>query len=191
MMEAMVQRVISLIEAGSYPAITGLMILESALIPIPSEVIMPFAGFLVSRGKLNLALVILSGTFGNLIGSLIAYLLGLRITWSPIKRLPLIRREALRAECFMAKHGDISVFLGRIMPGVRTFISLPAGLSRMNLLKFSAYTLAGSIPWNLFMTYLGMILEERWKIISFYLDPLALIVFLIILIYLFLWRDEM
>jgi len=191
LMEMVVQQVTSLIEAGSYPMITGLMILESALLPVPSEVIMPFSGFLVSRGKLDLALVVLSGTLGNLIGSLLAYTLGLKITWSPIKNLPLVGREAVRAERFMAKHGDISVLLGRMMPGVRTFISLPAGLSRMNPLKFSAYTLIGSIPWNLLMTYLGVILGEQWEIISAYLDPLTAAVFLIILAYFLLRGDEL
>jgi membrane protein DedA with SNARE-associated domain len=151
------------------------MAAESALIPIPSEVIMPFSGLLVYEGRFNFILVVLAGAFGNLAGSLVAYYLGF---WgqSNVRRLIrrwgrflLITEEDLDLSIsWFDRFGSPIVFIGRILPVVRTFISLPAGIARMNLTKFIVYSFAGSLIWSIFLTYLGFVLRENWEFLSPY-----------------------
>ncbi len=189
--EPIVDLVVQLVEHGSYPLVVALMALESALIPIPSEIVMPFAGFLVYEGKMNFWLAVASGVVGNLIGSLAIYLVGARIGWSPIEeKLGFLFGKSLsKARRLFDEHGELAVFFGRILPAVRTVISLPAGLSKMNLLKFTALTVLGSIPWNLALVYSGMILRDNWEEVSKYLDPLAVLVVLILVIYV-IWERK-
>jgi len=159
-----------------YPAIFILMALESALVPIPSEVTMPFAGFLVGRGLLNFWLVVLVGGFANLIGSLMAYALGYwgqerfarRLIKKYGKYFLITYDEVERAERWFGNHGEIIAFGSRLMPVVRTFISLPAGFSQMNVIKFSFYTLAGALVWSAVLTYFGLLLGENWSALEVY-----------------------
>ena len=150
------------------------MIAESALIPIPSEVIMPFSGYLVSSGKLNVVYVIIAGSIGNLIGSLVAYYIGLRLGREFILKYGkyvLLRKSHLETtESYFKKYGDRSTFISRMLPAVRTYISLPAGVAKMNLKKFIIYTLIGSIIWNSILTYIGIQLGQEWKNILHYSD---------------------
>lgn len=146
------------------------MTLESALIPIPSEVTMPFAGFLVQQGKLNFWLVVFAGAFGNLIGSLIAYAIGFYLEEHIIiklikkygKFLLLTVHEYEKSVAWLKKYGDYVAFFSRMLPAVRTFISLPAGLSEMNIWKFSFYTFIGSFIWSLLLTYVGVYFGKEW-----------------------------
>ncbi len=147
------------IAAGGYPAILGLMALESACLPLPSEVIMPFAGYLAATGRLRLAGVALAGALGCNLGSALAYWLGARFGRAAVLRYgryALMRPHDLAmAEAFFARFGAQAVFLGRLLPVVRTFIALPAGIGRMRLLPFHLYTFAGSLLWCAGLAYAG------------------------------------
>ena len=176
MIEFATNLIIQFIENTGYFGIFSLMTLESALIPIPSEITMPFAGFLVQRGELNLLLVILTGAFANLFGSLIAYGAGFYLEEHVIlkllkkygKYLLLTTAEYERSLKWLSKHGDAVAFFSRVLPGVRTFISLPAGLSEMNVFKFSLYTFLGSLIWSAFLTYVGVYFGENWHALEPY-----------------------
>jgi membrane protein DedA with SNARE-associated domain len=162
------------------------MVLESACIPIPSEVIMPFGGYLVSTGHLNIIGVILIGTLGNIVGSLIAYAVGLwggsRFINRFGKYVFLSKKHLESAESWFDKRGEITVFISRILPAIRTFISLPAGIARMNLVKFLTYTAIGSIIWSGILTYVGYALGKNWDNIQSILHPIAYLVAAIVLV---------
>ena len=184
--------VINIISNSGYLGIFALMTIESALIPIPSEIIMPFSGYLVFTGKFNPILVIIAGGAGNLAGSLIAYFIGIKLGREVILRYGkyiLLKKSHLDwAESFFEKYGNKTTFVTRLLPGIRTYISLPAGIAKMNLKKFSVYTFAGSIIWSAMLTYAGVALGEEWNKIrdySHYIDAIvgiALIIIIIIII---------
>lgn len=168
---AITHLIISVIDKTGYFGIFLLMAAESALIPIPSEVTMPFSGFLAISGRFNLYLVIFVGAFANLVGSLLAYWLGF---WAEehmlrgwIKRygrfILISEHEYDRAERWFRKYGEKIVFFSRILPVVRTFISLPAGIAEMNIWKFSYLTFLGSLIWSAFLTYIGFALGKNWN----------------------------
>jgi membrane protein DedA with SNARE-associated domain len=164
--------IISVISASGYLGIAFLMTLESGCILIPSEVIMPFSGYLVSTGRFTLWIVILAGTVGNLAGSVLAYAIGYwggRPLVIKYGKYILLREEEIdKADKWFARSGPSTVFLSRMLPVVRTFISLPAGIAKMNFPKFLAYTFFGSLPWNFGLAYLGLILGENWKSLETY-----------------------
>ncbi|MCX8173666.1 MAG: DedA family protein [Thermoplasmata archaeon] len=172
----MVQYILSVIIGIGYFGIFVLMALESACIPIPSEVIMPFAGFASSPSypgsKFDLYLVSMAGALGNLAGSLAAYYFGYYVGRAGVLRYGryfLVTEKHLRsAENWFEKHGDKAVFIARLLPVIRTFISLPAGIARMNIWKFSVYSFVGSIPWCVALAYLGYILGENYTLIIEY-----------------------
>lgn len=164
--------VISVISKTGYLGITVLMALESACIPIPSEIIMPFSGFLVFEGQFIFWQVVLWGAIGNLIGSIIAYGVGF-YGGRPIiekygKYILISRRDLDLADNWFNKYGQKVVFFSRLLPVIRTFISLPAGISRMSFKKFSFYTLAGCLLWSFVLTYAGVIMGENWHDIEVY-----------------------
>ncbi len=158
-----------LISSTGYWGIFVLMALESAVMPVPSEVVMPFAGYLVYQGQLDLLLVTLAGTFGNLFGSLIAYFFGLyfgrRFILKYGKYVLLKEKYLIMTENWFKKYGDKAIFFSRLLPVVRTVISLPAGIGRMNLRKFTIYTFIGSFPWSFLWAYVGLWLGQNWEII--------------------------
>ena len=177
-----VQFITSTISALGYGGIFVLMILESALIPIPSEIIMPFSGFLVSVGKMGAVAVILAGSFGNLVGSIATYFLGIKLGRAFLikygKYILFRPHHLVFTEQLFHKYGERIVFVGRLLPVVRTYISLPAGIGRTNFFKFVVYTLAGSLIWNTTLTYAGIQLGRNWKHIdqySRYLDIIAVV----------------
>jgi len=142
-----------------YLGILALMAAESALIPIPSEVVMPLAGILAKDGFLNLYAIIAFGTLGNLIGSLVLYYIGIYIRIPfinfAVKYFRLNTKYVNISDDLFNKYGNSIIFFGRIMPAIRSVISLPAGFSKMNLYRFGLYTLLGSIPWNASLTLIG------------------------------------
>jgi membrane protein DedA with SNARE-associated domain len=158
--------VISVISAGGYLGIVALMAIESACIPLPSEVIMPFSGYLVYTGRFNLLWVATMGALGCNLGSAIAYAVGYYGGRPLVEKygsyILLSRHELDWTERFFARHGSITVFVSRLLPVVRTFIALPAGVARMPQLRFHVYTFLGSWPWCLGLAYVGMKLGERW-----------------------------
>lgn len=172
--------VISFISSLGYPGIFLLMILESALIPIPSEIIMPFSGFLVSNGTFDPISVVLAGTFGNLVGSILTYYLGIKAGRAFILKYGkyiLFKKSHLEfTEELFEKYGDKISFFCRLLPAVRTYISLPCGVGKANFVKFSIYTFLGSLIWNSTLTYVGILFGNNWKNIdkyAIYLDIVA------------------
>jgi len=176
MLEVIAGYIINIISSTGYPGIFILMAIESALIPLPSEVTMPFSGSLVALGRFNLILVAITGALGNLVGSLLAYALGFwgqenvvrRVIRKYGKYLLISEKEFEQAESWFRKYGEIIVFSSRLVPVVRTFISLPAGIAKMNLKKFVVYTLIGSFLWSLILAWIGMKLGQNWKILEVY-----------------------
>jgi membrane protein DedA with SNARE-associated domain len=157
----------AVISSLGYPGIMVLMGIESACIPLPSEVIMPFAGYLVYSGRFSsLAMVATRGAIGCNLGSVLAYEVGAYGGRPLIERFGkyiLMNRHDLDvSEHFFQKYGSITVFLGRLLPVVRTFIALPAGIARMPRGKFHLYTFAGSWPWCYALAYVGATLGNRW-----------------------------
>jgi membrane protein DedA with SNARE-associated domain len=166
-----------------YPAIFVLMLLESALIPLPSEVTMPFAGFLAGRGLFSLPIVIFIGATGNLIGSLLGYGLGYWTQETGIRAIlkkygcyVLVTTDDYdRAVRWFDTHGELIAFTSRMLPIVRTFISLPAGVARMNVLTFSTFTFIGSLIWSAILAVLGYKLGENWPVLGSYFHQFDLL----------------
>ena len=160
-----------------YQAVFVLMVLESACIPIPSEVTMVFGGFLVSRGELDFFWVAMLGTIANVVGSWIAYWIGLRGGRPLLERwgkyIFLRKHEIDRAEVWFEKHGEMAVFVSRLLPVVRTFISLPAGVARMPFGKFTIYTFLGCLPWTFALTWAGLLLGDNWETVLKYGEPIS------------------
>ena len=172
--------IIQTISNSGYIGIFLLMVAESALIPIPSEVIMPFSGYLVSAGRFNAVLVIIAGSIGNLVGSLIAYYVGVYLGRGFVLRYGkyvLLKKSHLElAESYFKKYGDRSTFISRLLPAIRTYVSLPAGTAKMNLKRFILLTLAGSIIWNTALTSIGIKLGQEWDSIRKYSSYIDLLV---------------
>jgi len=158
--------IVATISTLGYGGIVLLMAIESACIPLPSEVIMPFSGYLVYTGQFNLWIVTVAGAFGCVLGSLAAYWVGMRGGRPLIEkygRYILISHHDLDlADRWFARYGEAIVFVSRLLPAVRTFIAFPAGVARMNLKKFVIYTFAGSLPWCFGLAYVGQKLGEQW-----------------------------
>ena len=202
MLEAILQPLIDWVTAtiGDYGlfAVFTLMLLESMGILIPSEAISPFAGYLVSQGQMGFLAAVAAGVLGNLVGSWIAYFIGLwggRELWFHYGRYVGVRAHHLKmAERWFDKYGEFAVFVSRCLPVVRTFISFPAGTARMNFTKFSFYTFIGCIPWVFALTYFGYYLGENWDEVGHFLHYLDYAVALVVLagaVYLFLrWRSS-
>ncbi len=159
--------VIAVISQTGYLGVMLLMAIESACVPLPSEIIMPFAGYLVYTGRFNLFWAATAGALGCNLGSVIAYEIGFfggrplvekygRYIW-------VSRRDLDLADRFFARFGSAAVFIGRLLPVIRTFIALPAGVARMPRLRFHVYTFAGSWPWCFALAWVGMKLGEKWE----------------------------
>jgi membrane protein DedA with SNARE-associated domain len=159
--------VIAVISSSGYLGVMLLMAIESACIPLPSEIIMPFAGYLVYAGRFNLLWAATAGALGCNLGSVVAYELGCfggRPLVDKYGRYVWISRHDLgMADRFFERFGSAAVFLGRLLPVIRTFIALPAGIARMPRLRFHIYTFAGSWPWCFGLAWIGMKLGERWE----------------------------
>ena len=182
--------IISVITRIGYLGIVLLMAIESACIPLPSEVIMPFSGYLVFSGVFNLWLVALMGAIGCVLGSLVAYYAGMwggRVFVEKYGKYILISHHDLdMADAWFARHGDITVFAARLLPIIRTFIAFPAGVSRMRMVPFILYTFTGSYIWCLVLALIGKHLGEHWSSIRVYFHNFDLLIG-IILVSGFVW----
>jgi membrane protein DedA with SNARE-associated domain len=158
--------IVSTISALGYSGIVLLMAIESACIPLPSEIIMPFSGYLVYTGRFSLVGVGVAGALGCVAGSLIAYCIGMyggRPLIEKYGRYVLISHHDVDlADRWFARFGEVIVFVSRLLPVIRTFIAFPAGVARMNLSRFVIYTFLGSLPWCLGLAYVGQRLGEQW-----------------------------
>jgi membrane protein DedA with SNARE-associated domain len=165
-LDPVVDVAIDVVDALGLPGVFGLMTLESACIPVPSEATMLFAGFNVHEGDMTLFGIVAAGVLGNLVGSWIAYAAGYygRLELLERNRLIHINRKHLDwADSWFQRHGDATVFFTRLLPIVRTFISLPAGVARMPFWRFTAFTVAGCVPWVLMLAIIGREVGERWE----------------------------
>ena len=156
------------------------MVMESMVLPMPSEAVMPFAGFLIVTGQFSWAGVIIVATLGSIVGSLISYYMGY---WGgrPIvekwgKYLLLEKHQLDLTEKFFAKRGEITIFICRFIPVVRHLISIPAGMGKMNVWRFSLYTIIGATLWNAFLTWVGYELKNRWEEVMKYSSTVDIIV---------------
>jgi len=172
-----------LISSWGYAGIFVTMTLESALIPIPSEVVIPFAGFLAYMGEMNIWLIVLVSSLANVTGSIIAYEVGQYLGRGFIERYGkyvLLNMGHLQLiERWFDKYGSLTVLFCRMLPLVRTVNALPAGMGKMNFPKFCLFTFIGSIPWNLALVFVGYLLKQNWNILekySLYIDILAIFV---------------
>ena len=158
--------IVGTISALGYPGVVLMMGIESACIPLPSEIIMPFSGYLVYTGRFNLWAVSAAGAAGCVLGSLVAYYAGMwggRPFIEKYGRYVLISLHDLNvADKWFARRGELIVFASRLLPVIRTFIAFPAGVAKMNLSRFVVYTFVGSFPWCMGLAYVGQKLGEQW-----------------------------
>lgn len=178
--------IINLISYLGYFGIFLLMIMESMIIPIPSELVMPFAGFLIATGEMSWWLVILFSSLGSVCGSLLSYYLGSvggnRLVLKLGKYIFLDEEDLVKTEQWFSRKGEATIFIGRLIPAVRHLISIPAGIGKMNLRKFLLYTLLGATLWNTFLAYLGFLLGKNWGIVRQYSEPVSLLVAVLLVV---------
>jgi len=171
-LEPIASWIINFISRMGYTGIIITMAIESACIPLPSEIIMPFSGYLVFTERFNLWLVSVAGAFGCVVGSVVAYWVGIRGGRPFIQKygryVLISSKDLATADRWFKRYGEWAIFFSRLLPVIRTFISLPAGIARMNFLKFVIYTFAGSLPWCFALAYVGKILGENWMSIRVY-----------------------
>jgi len=193
-LEILAAFIIGVISSAGYAGVVFLMAIESACIPLPSEIIMPFSGYLVFRGEFELMWVALAGAFGCVAGSVPAYYLGLyggRPIVERYGKYVLVSHHDLDvADRWFARYGDWVIFFGRLLPVVRTFISFPAGVARMDIFRFVIYTFVGSFPWCWGLAYIGMKLGENWDTLGVYFHEFDIVIGILIAIGIayYLWR---
>jgi membrane protein DedA with SNARE-associated domain len=185
------QFVVHTIGVLGYPGIFLLMLLESCGIPMPSEVIMPFSGFLVADGKMLFWLIVAMGTLGNLVGSLLAYWIGYRGGRPLIEKygkyILISKHDLDLADSWFKKYGDWTVFFGRLLPVIRTYISFPAGISKMDVKRFSIYTTLGALPWTALFACLGVKMGNNWELIRAKLHNFDIAIGIIVIVCLVLY----
>lgn len=188
--EKIVALAIAFITSTGYVGVFVLMVLESMVFPIPSEAVMPFAGFFIFDGKMTWQMVILVSTCGSLVGSLISFGIGYyggKPFISKFGKYLLLNHHHLEiTEKFFNKRGEITILISRFIPVVRHFISIPAGIGKMNIYKFIIFTVIGASIWNTFLTWIGFVLRENWIEVMKYshvIDIFVVIIMVIIFIY--------
>ena len=180
LVETVVSLTIAILAAIGLPGLFALMAVESfGIPPLPSEVILSFAGFLVAQGTLPLDGAIAAALAGGLAGSYAAYAVGRwgrsRLTGAGFGFLRLEERHLVRMDAFFARRGELTVAVARLLPVVRSYVSYPAGTARMDPVKFGVYTLAGSTPFTLALLYAGFVLRSHWRTITGYFSDLDLV----------------
>ena len=191
----MFESIINMISSLGYVGIALLMALENILPPIPSELIMPLAGFSVAQGKLKFLYVVIAGTLGSVLGATPWYFLGkswgLKRTKKIADRygkwLSLSGEDVEKAKQWFNRRGYVATAIGRLVPGIRTYISIPAGISKMPLLPFLIYSTAGSFVWVSLLTYAGYVLGDNYQRVGSYLKPITLIVVILLVAYSIYW----
>ena len=190
MIKELAQDLVDLIFDWGYLGIFLLMTIESSFIPFPSEIVLVPAGYLASQGQMNVVLIMLSGVGGSLVGALINYYLAYKLGRKLLKKYGkyfFIKEDALaKMDSFFEKHGHISTFTGRLIPGIRQLISIPAGLAHMNLAVFSFYTALGAGIWAMILVLLGYFIGENQELIDTYLKQILGVV-LLLLVLLGMW----
>jgi membrane protein DedA with SNARE-associated domain len=185
--------IIAIISRFGYLGILATMAIESACIPLPSEIIMPFSGYLVSTGRFSMIGVTLAGAIGNVLGSAVAYYVGI-VGGRPFAErygpyVLISRRDLDRADRWFEHYGEAAVLISRLLPVIRTFISLPAGVARMNFPRFIAFSFVGALPWCWALAYVGLVLGDRWEELRAQFHQLDLLIgaLVIVVVAYFLW----
>lgn len=190
----MFDSITDIVSQSGYLGIFLLMLAENVFPPIPSELIMPLAGFVAARGELNIVLVILAGTAGSVVGALPWYYAGAlfgkdRLKWmaSRMGRVMTVSPADIdMASSWFERHEGMAVFFGRLIPAIRTLISVPAGIVRMPMLPFLAYSTIGSLIWTTLLAITGYLLESQYEVVEGYVDPLSkAVVFTVIAVYVY------
>lgn len=184
--DLLVNQATALISAVSYWGVFLLMALESTMFPLPSELVMPFAGFLVANGTFDFWIALLMSTLGCLAGSLFSYYLGYH------GGMPFVRRfgryflmnegHLKKSEQWFAKRGKITIFIGRFIPGVRHVISIPAGVGKMDVFPFACFTFLGAGIWNAILLYAGYLLEKNWQLVYHYTEYVDMLIVFVVAI---------
>lgn len=194
--------VLSVIESWGYSGIFLLMVAEHLFPPIPSEVIMPLAGYLAASGKLSLLPTVIAGTLGSVVGTSAWFVIGWWIGAARLKRwaarhgrlMTLSPGDIDMAQAWFDRRGGAAVFLGRMIPAVRTLISVPAGIARISLWRFFAFTVLGSLLWTLVLTLSGLVLQANFHLVEEVIDPLSkIVVVTVVLVYIYrvaTWRPH-
>jgi len=186
MIRELAQAIVDLIFDWGYLGIFLLMTIESSFIPFPSEIVLVPAGYLASKGDMSIGMIMASALGGSLLGAFINYYLALtmgRKILAKYGKYFFIKENALdKMDTFFKKHGHISTFTGRLIPGIRQLISIPAGLARMNLVQFSIYTSLGAGLWALILTMLGYFIGENQELINAYLKQIVIVVLAVLVL---------
>ena len=177
----MFEFIVNTMQQAGYAGVFLLMAAENLFPPIPSELIMPLAGFIAARGDLNVVLVVLAGTLGSVLGALPWYYAGKRLGKDRLKRLAarhgrwmtISSANVDKAMDRFERHGHGTIFIGRLIPAIRTLISVPAGIDRMPMLPFLAYSTAGSLLWTGVLTAAGYVLKAQYELVADYIDPVS------------------
>jgi membrane protein DedA with SNARE-associated domain len=190
-MHELIVWLVNTIGALGYPGIFLLMAMESSVIPIPSELVMPPAGYLAEQGKMNIWIAIVMGTVGSLVGAYAnyyaAHYLGRPLLLKYGKYVWITEEKFAKVERYFREHGEISTFIGRLLPVVRHLISLPAGLAGMNHVKFSVYTLAGAGIWVTILTWIGYIIGANQELIMQYSHQALIVVVIVSIVIIYLY----
>ncbi len=195
-MHTIVQWLLDTIGTMGYPGIFLLMAMESSIIPVPSELVMPPAGYLAYQGKMSMAVAILCGTVGSLVGAYANYFashyLGRPLILKYGKYVLIPPDKFVRVEKFFLRHGEISTFIGRLLPVIRHLISIPAGVAGMNHFKFSLYTLMGAGIWCTILTWIGYAIGENQQLIMQYSHQALVwvLLFSLVLVAVYVWRQR-
>ncbi|MFH1134004.1 MAG: DedA family protein [Nanoarchaeota archaeon] len=189
MIEFVVDLIVSIISAIGYLGIFVLMVFESMVLPVPSEAVMPFAGYLVAQGRFDFWAAVLVSGIASVVGSLIGYAMGYYggypIVHKVGKYLFLNEHHLKWTERWFKRHGSLTILISRFIPIVRHLISIPAGVAKMDLKKFILFTAVGATLWNAFLLYVGMRLADHWELIGEYSRYLDVVVVLAVIAYLF------
>ncbi|MFC6352398.1 DedA family protein [Rothia nasimurium] len=195
MLQNIIDWVISVMEAIGSPGVGLAVFLENVFPPIPSEVILPLAGFTASQGSINVVAAFIWATVGSLTGAYFLYYLGAAIGANRLRKIAawmwLVKVEDVdNALAWFDKYGKASILIGRVIPGIRSLISIPAGIDRMNPLTFGLYTLLGSSIWNTLLIYCGWVLGENWHAVEGVIDQYSKVVYALValaLVAVFIW----
>ena len=191
-MNTIVEWVLDLMDRIGGPGIALGIFLENVFPPIPSEVILPLAGFTAAQGRYSIVEAVLWATFGSVAGALLLYGIGAALGLDRLKviahRMPLVDVADIdQTDAWFSKHGPKAVFFGRFVPGIRSLISIPAGIDRMPVAKFLGYTTAGSLIWNTLFVWLGFQLGDRYHLVEQYMDPISKVVYALIILAFVAW----
>jgi membrane protein DedA with SNARE-associated domain len=195
-MHDLINWLLNTLNAMGYPGIFALMAMESSIIPLPSELVMPPAGYLAHQGQMNIWIAIIIGTIGSLVGSYANYFaahwLGRPLVLKYGKYVWITEEKFAKVEKFFLNHGEISIFIGRLLPVIRHLISIPAGIAGMNHLRFSLYTLIGAGMWCTILAWIGYFIGKEQALIMKYSHQavIGVMIFSAVLIAFYIWRQK-